>query len=298
MRKNNRRQEFQIPSKLADNKDNWEKIAKGEVSKDEIKGDVYKGKRTVKGETKYEVRESLSEMYHFKCAYCESIERKPEVEHYRPKKEVTEDPDHEGYYWLCYEWTNLLPSCRYCNTEGGKGNKFPITGDRVTNSPIKNGEFEINKCKLDAPELIAEKPILLHPEVDIVENYFSFKNNGEVCGVDQEDRGKETVNICNLNRDNLKVKRQSVIDKHIADLEDILLDIDDSEETIEYGVKQVKRKLDRLIDSCDCNKEFSLLQMNCLYHYEELVISQLQTESQKEFVKEIYREFMDKKFGD
>ncbi len=42
------------------------------------------------------VKETLTTIFHGKCAYCESP--------YRP-----------GYYWLAAEWTNLLPSCTHCN---------------------------------------------------------------------------------------------------------------------------------------------------------------------------------------
>jgi hypothetical protein len=56
----------------------------------------------------------LNNIYNHKCAYCEAYEPEPEVEHYRPKKGVTGEV-HEGYYWLCYEWSNLMPACHDCN---------------------------------------------------------------------------------------------------------------------------------------------------------------------------------------
>jgi len=76
------------------------------------------------------------------------------VEHYRPKGKVTvrtdendqtsrEVIDHPGYFWLAYEWYNLILSCPYCNTSHatedqkekikhpGKLNEFRINGKRV-----------------------------------------------------------------------------------------------------------------------------------------------------------------------
>ena len=62
---------------------------------------------------------------HKKCAYCESkvgpTERKGDVEHYRPKSRTRDvngklvkimrngvEVNHPGYYWLAYDWNNLL----------------------------------------------------------------------------------------------------------------------------------------------------------------------------------------------
>lgn len=65
-----------------------------------------------------DVKERLEELFHGKCAYCESrysSTRPMDVEHYRPKGRVAESEGHPGYYWLAAEWTNLLPSCIDCN---------------------------------------------------------------------------------------------------------------------------------------------------------------------------------------
>ena len=68
------------------------------------------------------VREALREMFHGKCAYCESKiagNQDTDVEHYRPKKGVTEAEDagvaHPGYWWLAMVWENLVLSCQHCN---------------------------------------------------------------------------------------------------------------------------------------------------------------------------------------
>lgn len=61
----------------------------------------------------------LDRLSHEKCAYCESIYRAVttgDVEHFRPKGGVTgSNPPHPGYWWLAATWTNLLPSCEFCN---------------------------------------------------------------------------------------------------------------------------------------------------------------------------------------
>lgn len=240
------------------------------------------------------MRDSLKTIFHNKCVYCECIENKPEIEHYRPKKGVSEDPAHQGYFWLCYEWTNLLPSCRYCNTEGGKGNKFQISGNRVFSAPIEGTLFNTDRCKLTSNELVGESPMLLNPEIDNVEYCFSFKINGEMIGIDVPGRGKYTINTCNLNRDNLLFKRQKVIDDHLGNINDILKDYLSTDDNIDLAIDQIKRKLSRLKLKCCPSSEFSLINYNILYNYEDFIIIQLETNAQKDFVRDVYEEFMDK----
>ena len=295
MRRNNRRGEYQTPPKLIENRDDWERIAKEEISKDNIKSSVYKGERTVRGEKKYEVRDSLKSIFHSKCAYCENIEKKPEVEHFRPKLKVDEDLLHPGYFWLCYEWTNLLPSCRYCNTEGGKGNQFPVLGNRVNEAPVTDNNFITDRCKINAVELLEERPLLLNPETDNVEDYFRFDKTGKIIGTDEEGRGEMTRKICNLNRDNLLALRQEIIDEHVADIEDIVKE-NTSEEKSQYSFNQIKRKLDRIRQKCSSEHKFSLVYINILALYEELIVSQIQTPNQKEFVKLAHKEYIDENF--
>ncbi len=102
-----------------------------------------------------EVKRRLEELFHGKCAYCESFyasQAPVDVEHYRPKGAVEGDNSHPGYWWLGMEWTNLLPSCLDCNrrrkqrapealsnlsllykaTQSGKKDSFPIKGRRAT----------------------------------------------------------------------------------------------------------------------------------------------------------------------
>ena len=65
-----------------------------------------------------EVKRRLEELFHGKCAYCEtyySASAPVDVEHYRPKGAVSEDDKHPGYWWLAMAWDNLLPSCIDCN---------------------------------------------------------------------------------------------------------------------------------------------------------------------------------------
>lgn len=194
-----------------------EKIAAGD--KTIISDKIYKGDyKDNEGKSQSQVRDYLNNYYHYKCAYCEQT-CKAEIEHYRPKKGVTEDAAHEGYYWLCYTWSNLVPSCRYCNTEGGKGNKFPIinTINRVKKPTITLAKLNKNKCEAHKTPLLDEEPYLLHPEIDNnPENFLAFKISSdksgvEIIGIDLKDRGKTTIKICNLNRTDLKINRLEAV---------------------------------------------------------------------------------------
>lgn len=171
---------------------------------------------TVYGKRSF-VEDQLAISYKNKCAYCERI-TKADIEHYRPKKSVT-GAVHDGYYWLCYEWTNLIPSCANCNREGAKHNKFPILGIRVLHPTfLTDGNLDENANKAGQNPLMTEIPYLLHPEIDNPMNFFEFSlaNNGTgimLVGIDIDNRGNNTIDICKLNRLELTLDRvENVID--------------------------------------------------------------------------------------
>src|SRR5690606_39002482 len=70
-----------------------------------------------------------------KCWYCEAEEIRSDmpVDHFRPKNKVEDDKQHDGYWWLAFDWTNYRCACTFCNsrrvfdeTEGGKACRFPL----------------------------------------------------------------------------------------------------------------------------------------------------------------------------
>ncbi|MGR8934038.1 MAG: hypothetical protein ACU837_06555 [Gammaproteobacteria bacterium] len=73
------------------------------------------------------VKETLNAMQHGNCCFCESKITHisfGDVEHFRPKagykQNGTEKLQTPGYYWLVYDWENLLLSCERCNREYNK----------------------------------------------------------------------------------------------------------------------------------------------------------------------------------
>ena len=78
------------------------KVQEGQkLSSRDFKGKSYWG----------ETKQILHEYQHGKCCYCErrrDTNAEADIEHFRPKLEVTENSEHPGYWWLAYEWNNLL----------------------------------------------------------------------------------------------------------------------------------------------------------------------------------------------
>jgi uncharacterized protein (TIGR02646 family) len=86
------------------------------------------------------LKDRLADLSHKKCWYCESMQIRSDmaVDHFRPKGRVCECPEHEGYWWLAFDWKNLRLSCTFCNsrrkdrstgTTGGKGDHFPLVNE-------------------------------------------------------------------------------------------------------------------------------------------------------------------------
>jgi len=290
---NNRKAQFPAPEVLINAKAEMQRIAQ-KMDVNAIKSTIYKGGKTIKGQKIYEVRELLKTIYFDKCAYCENIEHKPEVEHYRPKKGIT-GTGHNGYYWLCYEWTNLIPSCRYCNTEGGKGNNFAIMGIRITTPSFDvQGNLDFDACKAQSSPLLDEQPYLFHPEVDTnIAGSFEFFDNGAMRGTDHQGRGRQTIRICNLNRDNLKYRRQEIIDSYFYRITEQL------EEYFGNGnFHLLKRQLLRIflqiqINSAP-NKKFSALSKYIQHHFNTVIVPLFPTPKQRLIVQNAYRKFQNK----
>ena len=148
------------------------------------------------------VREPLFALHKGKCCYCErkrDMKREADIDHYRPKAAVTEDPDHPGYWWLAYEWTNYLFSCKRCN-QSNKKSHFPLlTGSSRAASPEN--------------DLADEQPVIINPIDDDPENYLSYDwRNGrgvyvKVTGTDSQHRGTCTIDLLCLNEVGLMEER-------------------------------------------------------------------------------------------
>ncbi|MCC5946752.1 MAG: AAA family ATPase [Bernardetiaceae bacterium] len=145
-----------------------------------------------------EVKQALLEVYNHKCAYCEcevgTSDSPLVVAHYRP-------PSH--YYWLCFEWTNLLLLCESCALY--RDRSFPIEDEqhRIINAPNDEKDW-----KIDAPIMLAEHPLLLHPQLDVPERFFAFDKNANIYALHKNLRAETTIELYHLNRGNAALERK------------------------------------------------------------------------------------------
>ena len=173
-----------------------ERVRNGE---DAQLGDLYKDSRLT------EVYRDDGPPFLGKCAYCESrIYDSGDIDHYRPRRAVTHEDGspvmvdsngggtvpHPGYYWLAYEWLNLVYACSDCNrihkkkhrgVRVGKGSLFPVDGKYATTPG----------------EEVDERPLLLNPLVDEPGEHLSIDDTGIIRG--ESERGEVSSRIFGLN---------------------------------------------------------------------------------------------------
>lgn len=158
--------------------------------------------------------------FHGKCAYCETslYSQYGDMEHFRPKGKIvdengetvlvengqgTEEP-HPGYYWLAYDFRNLLPSCIRCN-QIQKKCCFPVRGDHAA----RPGD-EVN-----------EDPLLLHPVFDNPAEYLELDPTGVFMPREDSEKlmkADMTISVFDLNHEGLVDDRQNVYKATIKSL--------------------------------------------------------------------------------
>jgi uncharacterized protein (TIGR02646 family) len=171
-----------------------------------------------------QVHAALERLCDRKCAYCEApapASTSWDVEHYRPKGRVSERADHPGYYWLAYEWENLLLSCELCNrrrkdrptweqaepgTTAGKADRFPLS-DETTRAMDPSGD------------LAAEARLLLDPTQDDPEEHVAFSLTGHAVARRGSAMGAASIDVYHLNRRRLRSWRQVQIRLALALIE-------------------------------------------------------------------------------
>jgi|GEM_PF-1271646 len=150
-----------------------------------------------------DLKDYLRVLFHGKCAYCDGrFDRNDwgDVEHYRPKRKVTDANgqaiDHPGYYWLAYQMSNLLPSCKLCNQGKGKANQFPI-------------DPEDKRVKTPLHDLAGETPLLLNPYIHNPADHLRYvarmkevaeKSLGTIESKDSDPVGENSKKVYWLNR--------------------------------------------------------------------------------------------------
>ena len=135
------------------------------------------------------VKDALKACQHNKCCYSEAkFNQEPiTVEHYRPKGAVgtkgTSEKQYPGYYWLAYEWTNLL-LCKAA-TNSKKRDYFPLLNEQ-------------NRARNHHGNIGLECPVIIDPASEDPRDHISFHNE-EPVGLTE--RGKYTVKLLLRHRD-------------------------------------------------------------------------------------------------
>lgn len=156
------------------------------------------------------VKTALVTMQHEKCAFCEA---KPlhvsdgDVEHFRPKGGVRQADagplERPGYYWLAYEWDNLLFACERCNRRHKK-NLFPLTDPG-------------RRARSHRDASIHEVPIFVDPAAEDPEQYIGYRDHVPIA-IGGNIRGQQTIDALGLRRPDLNADRE----KHLAVVKTLL----------------------------------------------------------------------------
>jgi predicted ATPase len=149
----------------------------------------------------------LTVMCNSKCAYCESkigVTSGGDIENFRPKggaKGLGGEYAPNHYWWLAYEWENLLISCQICNQKY-KRDYFPLEDETYRSAVGAKGY-----------ELLAERPLLIDPTLIDPSDHLEFDEKGFVKELSK--CGKVTIEILGLNRSELIESRKNTANRLI-----------------------------------------------------------------------------------
>ena len=155
------------------------------------------------------VKEQMMADQHRKCAYCEQYKNGDFgcVEHYRPKGGYdlgSGTPlQQPGYYWLAYDWQNLLFSCSECNTSY-KRNHFPLVNE--------------NARDIEHRDIIGEEPAIINPVTTDPGEHIEFSEfiiRPKMVDGQESLQGKTTIGVFRLNdRKDLKERRRNFWERY------------------------------------------------------------------------------------
>jgi len=242
-----------------------------------------------------DVRHKLRTHFGIKCIYCESSPIATStfrIDHFRPKKGIR-GTAHTGYYWLAYEWTNLLQSCQLCN--GKKSNYFPLE-DPLTrvyhDTPHATEKIFRNPTK---SPLADERRSLLHPELDEVEKHFYFNADGTISSYTVE--GAVSISCYDLQRDDLVFSRKKIKDEILEDIKEALKRYEGNLTTESPIVAKkllfdfLEDKFRKLLISFKSNRPFSLFSFYMFDCFEEFFVAEVKIPEHKDLLLEAYNSY-------
>lgn len=217
---------------------------------------------------------NLKIIYNNNCAYCERYGENYTVDHFRPKDSVAEDKTHSGYYWLGYEWSNLIYVCDDCN-EKHKRTKFPISKTRVADLAFNNITEITDLIKLFKNLNSTEEPLLLNPEEDDFDplDYIEIDRNGFCHPVKKNIRADKTIKDCGIDRPELNSERNSVMEEFVEKICLATFILWGDLKDVSNSKKAISRVL--LILENDKPKEFSLLWKYMYLNFDDLIADKI-----------------------
>ena len=148
-----------------------------------------------------DIKPDLMAISYGKCAYCESslgVASHGDIENFRPKAGASGlsrgDYAPLHYWWLAYEWDNLLMSCQICNQKY-KRDYFPLS-DESRRAPV--GAI--------GQQLLDEHALLIDPTAEDPSEHLLFHDSGLVSDLSM--KGRVSIEILGLNRTELVEKRR------------------------------------------------------------------------------------------
>ena len=181
------------------------------------------GNKTVKDQLIIEQNE--------KCCFCEAIftaNGYGDVEHFRPKAAYKSESklEYPAYYWLVYDWSNLMFSCQKCNQQF-KGNEFPVLDE---NTRVKNHQ--------DTNTISNEKHTLISPIEENPEDFIYFKEEipkpKSNLNVNDKTRALKSIKTFGLDRNKLNRDRREYLRtvKEVKFISEIQFDKENTEQVI------------------------------------------------------------------
>jgi uncharacterized protein (TIGR02646 family) len=196
---------------------------------------------------------NLGKLQNGKCWYSESKNSgsDKDIDHFRPKNRVDEDPEHDGYWWLAFDWRNYRYSCQWGNqrrndtannTDGGKWDHFPICPSSY-------------RAQNEGDNLDLEEAELLDPADPEDWKLLTFLPNGQAApakpqGTREHERAKTSIQFYHLHHIDFVRDRRNLATEIrilIEEMETTHLKI--TEPDMRKLYKSQQKRLLRLIDS-------------------------------------------------
>lgn len=177
----------------------------------------------------------LYNIFKGKCGYCEiniSGFSQGAVDRFRPHNGVRDNEKYlnDLYWWLVYDWGNLIYSCKECCNY--KANYFPIKGVRA---------------RSQKDDLEKEKKLLINPCEDNPDRHFIYTKEGTIHSNTEE--GSQTIELLRLNRTNLCKGRTKSRNEVLAIVDEL----------VENGAKGYGKEIDYLKQIYDQNGAIEFL---------------------------------------